>query len=54
MEHLDLSDITFFGQDWGGPIATAFTVRHPERVKRMVYANSLAGYGRINMKTQPR
>ncbi|MCP4852841.1 MAG: alpha/beta fold hydrolase [Actinomycetia bacterium] len=47
VEHLDLTGITFFGQDWGGPIATAFTVRHPERVKRMVYANSLAGYGRL-------
>ncbi len=46
-EHLDLRDITFFGQDWGGPIATAFTVRHPDRVKRIVYANSIAGYGRI-------
>ena len=48
IEHLDLTDITFFGQDWGGPIGTAFTVRHPGRVKRMVYANSLAGYGRIS------
>ena len=47
LEHLDLTDVTFFGQDWGGPIATAVTVRYPERVKRLVYANSLAGYGRI-------
>jgi len=45
VEALDLRDITFFGQDWGGPIATQYTVRHPDRVKRMFYGNSLAGYG---------
>ena len=45
IEALDLRDITFFGQDWGGPIATQFTVRNPDRVKRLFYGNSLAGYG---------
>ena len=48
IEHLGLTDITFVGQDWGGPIATAYTVRHPERVKRIVFANTLAGYGRVD------
>ena len=48
IEHLELTDITFVGQDWGGPIATAYTVRHPERVKRIVFANTLAGYGRVD------
>jgi len=47
VEHLDLSDITLVGQDWGGPIATAFTVRHPDRVKRVFFANTIAGYGRV-------
>ena len=28
IEHLDLRNITFVIQDWGGPIGTAFTVRH--------------------------
>ncbi|MCP4227452.1 MAG: alpha/beta fold hydrolase [Actinomycetia bacterium] len=46
IEHLDLRDITFVIQDWGGPIGTAFTVRNPERVKRMVYMNTVSGYGR--------
>ena len=45
IEHLDLRDITFVIQDWGGPIGSAFTVRHPERVKRMVYMNTVSGYG---------
>ncbi len=48
IDHLELNDITFVGQDWGGVIATQYTVRHPDRVKRMVYANSLAGYGRVS------
>ena len=45
IEALDLRDITFLGQDWGGPIATQFTVRNPDRTKRLFYGNSLAGYG---------
>ena len=40
-----LDQITFVMQDWGGPIGTAFTVRHPEKVKRLVYMNTVAGYG---------
>lgn len=45
IEHLDLRDITFVIQDWGGPIGTAYTVRNPDRVKRLVYMNTLNGYG---------
>jgi len=48
VEHLDLRDITFVAQDWGGPIASAFTVRHPDRVKRLFLANTLAGYGNVD------
>ena len=47
VEHLDLQNITLVMQDWGGPIGTAFVVRHPERVKRVVYANTVAGYGQV-------
>jgi haloalkane dehalogenase len=45
IEALDLREITLFGQDWGGPIATQFTLRNHARTKRLFYANSLAGYG---------
>jgi haloalkane dehalogenase len=45
LESLDLRDLTFVGQDWGGPIATQYTVRHAERVKRVFLANTLTGYG---------
>ena len=40
MDHLDLRDITLFMNDWGGPIGLDFARRHPERVRRLVIANS--------------
>jgi cis-3-alkyl-4-acyloxetan-2-one decarboxylase len=46
IEALDLRDVTFVIQDWGGPIGAAYTVRHPERVKRLFLLNTFAGYGR--------
>jgi len=45
IESLGLRDITFVGQDWGGPIATQYIVRHADRVKRICFMNTLAGYG---------
>ena len=45
--HLDLTDITLVMQDWGGLIGTSFAVRHPDRVKRLIYMNTVNGYGRI-------
>lgn len=44
IEELDLWNITFVVQDWGGPISSAYTVRHPERVKRFCLMNTLLGY----------
>ena len=45
LNDLQLTDITFVGQDWGGVMAGAYTVRHPGRVKRLVQMNTVAGYG---------
>ena len=45
LDDLGLDEITFVGQDWGGPILTAYTVRNPDRVKRICLMNSLCGYG---------
>ena len=45
IDELDLQDITFVCQDWGGPITGAYTIRHPERVKRLFLMNTLFGYG---------
>ena len=52
IEALDLRDFTFVAQDWGGPIATQYTVRHAERVKRVFFANTLTGYGVRGKPTQ--
>jgi pimeloyl-ACP methyl ester carboxylesterase len=45
IEAIDLRNITLVMQDWGGPIGSAFTLRHPDRVKRLFLLNTLAGYG---------
>ena len=53
IDDLSLDEITFVMQDWGGPIGTAYTVRYPERVKRLVYMNTVAGYGRVSDSVTP-
>ena len=40
IDHLGLNSITLAMQDWGGPIGTAFAIRNPERVSRLVYMNT--------------
>ena len=40
MDHLDLKDITLYMTDWGGPIGLDFVRRYPDRVKRIVIANT--------------
>ena len=40
LDHLDLRDITLFMNDWGGPIGLDFARRRPERVRRLVIANT--------------
>lgn len=39
-DHLKLSDITLVGQDWGGPLAGGYALRHPERIKRFCFMNT--------------
>jgi haloalkane dehalogenase len=38
--HLDLRDITLFGQDWGGLIGLRLVAAHPDRFARVVVANT--------------
>ena len=40
LDHLDLRDMTLFMTDWGGPIGLDFARRQPERVRRLVIANT--------------
>jgi haloalkane dehalogenase len=39
-DHLDLRDITFFGQDWGGLIGLRLVASAPERYARVVISNT--------------
>jgi haloalkane dehalogenase len=43
MDHLDLDDATLFLTDWGGPIGLEFARRHPERLARLVIADTGRG-----------
>lgn len=40
VEHLDLRDVTFFGQDWGGLIGLRLVAAHPDRFARVVVGNT--------------
>jgi haloalkane dehalogenase len=53
IEDLDLRDITFVMQDWGGPIGIGYAVRHPERVHSLVLMNTVCGYGTSGRRDLP-
>ncbi len=38
--HLDLTDITYFGQDWGGLVGLRLVASAPERYERVVVGNT--------------
>ncbi|NND73818.1 MAG: haloalkane dehalogenase [Ilumatobacter sp.] len=40
VEHLDLTDATFFGQDWGGLVGLRVVADHPDRFARVVVGNT--------------
>ncbi len=42
MDGLELTGATLYGQFFGGPIAIAYTARHPERVSRLILDNTYA------------
>lgn len=39
-DHLDLRNITFFGQDWGGLVGLRLVAAQPDRFARLVVANT--------------
>lgn len=39
-DRLDLRDLTYFGQDWGGLIGLRLVAEHPDRYRRVVIANT--------------
>lgn len=40
LDSLNLTDITFVINDWGGPPAMSYAIKHPERVKKLVVCNT--------------
>ena len=46
IDYLKLNNITFVGQDWGGPITAAYSIRNPNKVKSFVLINTLFGYSK--------
>ncbi len=40
LDHLRLQDITLYLTDWGGPIGLDFARRYPDRVNRLILANT--------------
>lgn len=39
---MGLEEVTLVMHDWGGPIGMGFATRHPEKVRRLVIANTIA------------
>ncbi len=48
-DHLDLSDVTVLGQDWGGLIGLRLVAEHPDRFARVVAANTGLPTGDFDM-----
>ena len=46
LDYLKLTNITFVGQDWGGPITAAYSIRNLNKVKSFVLINTLFGYSK--------
>ena len=40
LESLNLQNITFVVQDWGGPIGLSYALKHPEKIKRLIIMNT--------------
>lgn len=45
LDDLGIEQFTFVVQDWGGPLAGAYSLRHPERIRRFCLMNTMLGYG---------
>jgi len=42
VEHLGLDNLTLAVHDWGGAIGMGFAIRHPEKIKRLIFFNTAA------------
>jgi haloalkane dehalogenase len=53
IDGLDLRDIVLVMQDWGGPIGVGYAVRNPERIRSLVFMNTVTGYGTAGRRDLP-
>lgn len=53
MDELALEGVTLVMQDWGGPIALAWAVDNPQRVKRLVVFNTFTGLMPPGLEKEP-
>ena len=53
IKHLDLENITLIGQDWGGPISGQFTLRYPDKVKRIILLNTATSLSLVEYPKKP-
>ena len=49
LDHLDLHEVTMFGQDWGGLLGLRLVAEHPDRFARVVAANTGLPTGDFDM-----
>ncbi len=49
LDHLDLHEVTLFGQDWGGLLGLRLVAEHPDRFARVVAANTGLPTGDFDM-----
>ena len=47
IEHLEVSNFYFVGQDWGGPIMGAYSLRNIKKVKGLFLINTIFGYSKV-------
>ena len=46
IDFLKLNNIVFVGQDWGGPITAAYSIRNINKVRGYILINTLFGYSK--------
>ena len=46
VDFLRLNNIVFVGQDWGGPITAAYSIRNIDKVRGYILINTLFGYSK--------
>ena len=52
INHLEISNIYFVGQDWGGPIMGAYTLKNVKKVNGLFLINTIFGYSKVKQSKE--